>query len=186
MDDPSRGGRADRTTNHGPTAVATVTVALIAWKIAFNLGAYGEVFYEDVFGFVVASTVGLVIATVVSPRDQRARWFTMGALVSPVLWFALAAILFDSTAAAASDPVFGVLALGIVVVAVPTGLKLLLDLFTPDLTSLHHTRALGFATLTIVVVAAAGFAVGANNDAFLTCDDFKVAGSDTPSNCAPG
>ena len=39
--------------------------------------------------------------------------------------------------------------------------------------------------VTIALVALAGFAVGRNNDAFLTCEDFKIAGSDQPENCAP-
>ena len=38
----------------------------------------------------------------------------------------------------------------------------------------------------VVLTAAAGFYMGANNDLFLTCDDFKVAGADQPKNCAQG
>jgi hypothetical protein len=186
MDSRSQEESTDRGSRYGPAAVATVTVALVTWPIAFNLGAYGEVFYDDVFRFVVAATVGLAIATVLSPYAGRRRWLTVGALAAPALWLALSVIFFDSTTAAASDPVFGVLALVAVVIAIPTVMKLLMDLFVPDLSSLENSRVAGFAGAIILLVAVAGFAVGANNDAFLTCDDFKVAGSDQPSNCAPG
>ena len=36
----------------------------------------------------------------------------------------------------------------------------------------------------VVVIGVAGWYIGSNNDRFLTCDDFKVAGSDQPENCA--
>jgi hypothetical protein len=186
MDSRSQENRTERGPRYGPAAVATLTTALVTWPIAFNLGAYGEVFYDDVFRFVVASTVGLAIAMFASPDGRRARWFTIGALAAPALWLVLSVIFFDSTAAAASDPVFGFLALGTTLVAVPAGLKLLADLFVPDLSSLENNRVAGFTAAVIVVVAVTGFVVGANNDAFLTCDDFKIAGSDQPSNCASG
>ncbi len=35
----------------------------------------------------------------------------------------------------------------------------------------------------VAVVALIGFAVGRLDDHFLTCEDFQVAGDDTPSNC---
>jgi hypothetical protein len=171
---------------YGPAAVATLTMALATWPIAFNLGAYGAVFYNDIFRFVVTATVGLAIALVTSPYEGHKRWVTRAALASPAAWLAVSVLLFDSTAAAASDPVFGVVGLAVALVSIPTVLKLLIDLFVADLTSLEDTRMLMFAIALVALVAVAGFAVGANNDAFLTCDDFKVAGADQPSNCSPG
>ena len=46
-------------------------------------------------------------------------------------------------------------------------------------------RFVASAVAVIVLIAVAGYAVGANNDAFLTCQDFTIAGSDRPANCAP-
>lgn len=170
---------------HGPAAVATVSLSLVVWPIAFNLGAYGEVFYDDVFRLVVAAAAAFAIGAVASPYQGWRRWFSQTALAAPALWFALAVTLFDSTAAAASDPVLGGLGLLVAVVAVPMVLKLLMDLFTPELSSTRISARLAYAAAVVVLVASAGFAVGANNDAFMTCDDFKVAGADQPSNCAP-
>ena len=170
---------------YGPAAVATVTIALTIWPIAFNLGAFKEVFYDDIFQLVLISTVGLAITTVRPNYSGRTLWFVRSCLATPALWLALSVILFDSTAAAASDPYFGTLGLLTVVVAIPTVLKLLNGLFAPNLASLRDPQLLGFVIAVVIVVALVGYAVGANNDAFLTCDDFKVAGSDQPANCAP-
>jgi hypothetical protein len=152
------GEASDRATSmqlgrYGPVAVATVTMALATWPIAFNLGAYDAVFYEDIFRFVVAATVGLAIAVVKPPYTGRRLWFTRVALATPAVWLALAVLLFDSTATAASDPVFGTLALLVAIVSIPTVLKLLMDLFVPGLTGVGDARTLGFAVAVIAVIA---------------------------------
>ncbi|MDY6997597.1 MAG: hypothetical protein SW019_13420 [Actinomycetota bacterium] len=48
----------------GPVAVTSLLVGLFTWPLAFNLGAYGTVFYDDIFSLVVASAI-LVALTVV-------------------------------------------------------------------------------------------------------------------------
>jgi len=169
---------------HGPIAVATVTTALVTWPIAFNLGAYRAVFYDDIFKFVVVATVGFVIALVWSPYRGRDRFIRCAALAAPAVWLFLSVLWFDSTAAAASDPVFGVVGLLAALVSIPTVLKMMVDLFVPQLGPETDLRAVGFAVAMIVAVAIAGFAVGNNNERFLTCEDFKVAGADQPPNCA--
>ncbi len=161
-----------------------MTVALTAWPIAFNLGAYQAVFFDDVFNTVVAATVCLAIVIFRPPYKGRRLWFVCAALASPALWFTLAVTVFDSTGTAASNPLFGTLGLLIAVVSIPTILKLLIDLFLPDLATLRDTSTAAAIVAVIIMVTAAGYAVGANNDAFLTCDDFKIAGSDQPTNCA--
>ena len=170
--------------SYGPAAVATVTIALTTWPIAFNLGAYQAVFYDDIFKTVVAATVGLAIVVVRPPYEGKKLWFVRATLASPALWLTLAVTFFDSTGAAASNPLFGALGLLVAMVSIPTVLKLLIDLFMPDMVSVRDTKMMGLVVAVIIMIAAAGYIVGANNDAFLTCDDFKIAGSDQPTNCA--
>lgn len=179
----ARRDRADRAPTSGPVAVSTVALSLLVWPLAFNLGAYSEVFYEDVFRFVVAAAATLAVVAV-SPQDGALSRVTVVALGAPAAWLAAAVLLFDSTAEAASDPVFGTVGLVIAVVAVPTALRVLYRLFNPELSLVDDTRAVIGAAAIVVAAATAGFVVGANNDAFLVCDDFKVAGADQPANCA--
>jgi len=80
-----------------------VTVALVVWPIAFNLGAFEHIFYEDVFRFVVAATVGLGVSTHTSPYRGSRRWVTNLALAAPAVWFALATVFTDSAANAITD-----------------------------------------------------------------------------------
>lgn len=180
---PSRTEAADRP--YGPAAVALVTIALTTWPIAFNLGAYDAVFYQDVFQVVVVSTVGFILTIVKPPYRGRTLWFTRIALASPFVWMAVAVVLYDSLGTAVSNPVYGLLGLIVAVVSIPTVLRLLIDMFARDLTTVRDPRRLAAGVAVIVLIAVVGFAVGRNNDAFLTCEDFKIAGSDQPTNCAP-
>ncbi len=175
---------SDRRSTYGPAAVALVTIALTTWPIAFNLGAYGAVFYQDVFQVVVVSTVGFALAILRPPYRGRTLWFTRIALAAPLAWLLLAVILFDSLGAATDNPAFGVLGLLIAVVSVPTVLRLLVDMFATDLTTVTDRTMLVAGIAVIVFIAVLGFVVGRNHQAFLTCDDFKIAGSDQPENCA--
>jgi len=170
---------------YGPFAIAVVTISLLVFPIAFNLGAYSQVFYEDVFRFVVAATAGLGVSVLATPYTGWRRWFTNAALGAPALWLLLASVFTDSIADATTNPVLGPTALVVGIVSVPTVLGMLIDMFVPGFRSYTDMRLL-FGGLTVVVaIAASGYYVGANNDRFLTCDDFKIAGSDQPENCAP-
>ncbi len=181
---PEPESRPDRDRTYGPAAVAIVTIALTAWPIAFNLGAYGVVFYQDVFQIVVVSTVAFAIVLVRSPYDGLALWFTRIALAAPAVWLAGAVLLFDSLGEAVDNVVYSLVGLVIAVVSIPTVLRVLVELFTPGVQMLENRRVLAYAVGVVTLVAAAGFVIGSNNDAFLTCDDFKIAGSDQPTNCA--
>ncbi len=40
-------------------------MGLVVWSVAFNLGAFGVVFFKDVFAVVVTATVALLVSFVV-------------------------------------------------------------------------------------------------------------------------
>jgi hypothetical protein len=171
---------------YGPFAVAIVTMSLVIWPIAFNLGAYGVVFYEDIFLFLVVATAGLAVSLLSAHMTGGQRWYVNLALAAPLIWFVLAAVFTDSTADAATNPILGTLALAIAVVSIPTVLWLMTELFAPGFRRYENRRLLIGGLVVLLAMAGGGYIVGANNDFFLTCDDFKVAGSDTPQNCDPG
>lgn len=179
-EDPSAVGR------YGPFAIAVVTISLVVFPITFNLGAFGQVFYDDVFRFVVAATAGLGVSILATPYTGRQRWATNAALGAPALWLLVAATTTSSVGDAATNPVLGTLALVVAVVSVPTVLRMLIDMFVPGFRSYTDKRLLFGGLAVVVLIAASGYFIGANNDRFLTCDDFKVAGSDQPENCDRG
>ena len=177
--DPSAVGR------YGPFAIAVVTISLVVFPIAFDLGAYRQVFYEDVFRFVVAATAGLSVSLLATPYRGWRCWSTNAALAAPALWLVAATAFTDSVADAATNPVLGSAALVVGIVSIPTVLRMLIDMFVPGFRSYTDKRLLVGGLAAMVAIAVPEYLIGANNDRFLTCDDFKVAGSNEPDNCAP-
>ena len=174
----------DRARLGGPIAVTCVTLGLITWPIAFNLGAYGQVFYDDVFQVVVASSILFVIATVTRPYPSPWIWLVQLALASPMAWMVTAGFVVGSTSEAVDRPAFLIWLVLILLVSVPISLRLLLDLFSPEISQVADRRLAWGVVALVVVVAGVGYASGRHNDRFMTCEDFSVAGSSEPANCS--
>ncbi len=167
----------------GPLALTAVTLGLLTWPIAFNLGAYGEVFYDDVFRVVVAATI-LFVVTVVNPvYPSPWIWIVRVALAAPMLWLLTAAWAEGSTSKALDRPVFAAWMVAILLVSVPITLRMLIDMFMPELTSVGSRRILFSIVALVAVVGVIGFVVGRENPRFMTCADFSIAGSAEPDNC---
>jgi len=172
-------------TQQGPVTIAAVTIALLVFPIAFNLGAYRQVLYPDVFRIVVASFVLCGAMFVVPPYDGKQLWFTRIVLASPTAWLVIAVVVAGSTAEATERPIFVGWLLAVIVVSVPITLKMLIDMFSPELSSAHSLRLTVGVVIVVVVVATSGFLIGAHNDRVMTCEDFVIAGSSAPENCSP-
>lgn len=167
----------------GPVAVTSLLVGLFTWPLAFNLGAYGTVFYDDVFALVVSSSILVVLTVVYRPFGRMGNWVTALALSGPLAWLVVALLVNGSASGALDRPVFAWAAALIIVVSVPLTLRLLFELFYPEMTSpARHRQRLGIVAL-VAAVALVGFLVGSNNDRVMRCSDFTIAGSDVPDNC---
>jgi len=95
-----------------------------------------------------------------------------------------AAWVEGSTSAALDRPGFVVWMVLIVLVSVPITLRLLIDMFMPELADTEGRKILGSIVALVVIVGAIGFVVGRENPRFMTCADFAIAGSAEPDNCA--
>lgn len=174
---------------HEAKAFVLSAIALSAgiFPIAFWFGIFETVFFEHLFFVWVAATVALAASVFVPPVDALpafVSWRGRVVLILPTLWLLLEA-LTNSTASAASfdEWLLWVLAIGIVVVTLPYMVYVIVLITVPDVDQLRTpflTYALcGFTLATAV----AGLAIGKNHRLFLTCHDFKVAGSEVPQDC---
>lgn len=168
----------------GPAAVASVTLALLMFPIAFNLGAYGEVLYPDVFRVLVASFALLLISLRFPTYTPTRMWVTRLVLASPTAWFVVASIVWGSTADAQENPLMAAWLAVTLVISIPVTLRLLIDMFTPQVTAGRDRRLGLWMGGVVVAVVALGFLAGTFNERLMTCDDFAVAGSAEPAGCA--
>lgn len=181
---PDDGRRQHEPRVGGPLAVAGVTLGMLTWPIAFNLGAYGEVLYDDIFQLVVASSVLLVVAIVNPVYGRPWRLVVWAALAAPLAWLLAAGFVVGSTSDAIEQPFFAVWLALIALVSVPLTLRLLVDLLTPELARAASRRTTRLVVALVACVGLVGFVVGREHPRFMTCADFAVAGAFEPDDCA--
>ena len=71
------------------TSVAVVAAALVVWWPAFDLGAYGVIFFQQMLALWAASTA-VFLASLTAGRRARVSWPRRLAPPIPSLWLLLA------------------------------------------------------------------------------------------------
>lgn len=167
------------------TLITTVAVALAVWDVAFELGAFGTVFFERIFAvwvFVTASFLGILLL------GRRLvilhRWeFPLMAL--PSLYLALAALGLASESVWWLQGLDLIARLAVLVICVPYTCYRLFTLIRPDLVS-HVTWRYGATVAAVAtIIAMAGFLAGHFNQYLLYCYEFRLSGNYVPPDCRP-
>ncbi len=154
--------------------------------IAFNLGAYGTIFYHNIFTVWVTVTTVFLVVLLVPERDVPVPWWGKLLLLVPTLGVVLLPI--NSIASNSEITNWLVIGLGVfaLLVCLPYGIYVVVNIVNADLLELPETRLKIVLVIIVLVVGLIGYWMGANNHRFLTCGDFKIAGADLPKNCRPG
>jgi hypothetical protein len=145
------------------------------------MGAFGVVFFDQLLAVWVISTV-ILGASIVSdlPPDT---WPRRLVLLVPSLWIAAAWI--DNTYSFTNDDrIVFALTVAVTMFVIPVVAWTLITAINTDFADLPG-RGKGIIIATAGLFIIVGFAIGARNDMFLNCGDFKISGNDLPANCVP-
>ena len=157
-----------------------IGMAVAVWWPAFTLGAWGELFFDQLLTVWVISVAGLVVV-LTQPRG-RPRWGRAIALSIPSIWLAL------SFATATSDGDLGavlveLLGAAVGLIGIPFTLWSICRILWPELFTELRARARVGVLATVIVIAVASFLLGAAQEYFLTCADFEISGNSHPPGC---
>ncbi|MEZ4315937.1 MAG: hypothetical protein R3F61_00460 [Myxococcota bacterium] len=176
--------------------VAAVTVALVAFDIAFNLAVYGDIFFDN---YVTVWTVGVsvILASAILPATQRPIGCAGAVVLAlPTLYFPGAFLTTMVVSRPLGETVLGIVATvlvalmslvlaGIYLVTLPYVMLTLARVLDPTIIEVPTVRMrLGLGAIALAM-ALAGAGLGLVHPWWLTCDDFRVSGRDPPSNCTP-
>jgi F0F1-type ATP synthase membrane subunit a len=159
-----------------------VPSALLAFWIGFNLGAFDDIFFDQVLAVWVVATIVLV-ASLVSNLPPRG-WPGRLVLLVPTVWL-IVATLIDPGGRSGSTDVLFIITVVVTVVTLPFIGWILVTAINPDFLGLPRANRNAVIAAALVFFLA-GWVLGTANDQFLTCDDFKVSGNDLPAGCTPG
>ena len=167
------------TTAERATLLITASSASVAFGLAFNLGAFNRIFFDQLLTVWVLATIVLVGSLFSKLPPQN--WAGRTLLLLPTGWILAAWWAGPTAEDNTGNLVFGV-TIAITLIALPVIVWILVSVINPDFTHLPMSNRITIIVAVLFFVAA-GYAMGARNDLFLNCDDFKVSGNDLPANC---
>jgi hypothetical protein len=161
-----------------------VAFSALAWWPAFTLGAWGQIFFEQILALWAAATAAFVVLVFTDRRSAVSPWRLVSLLV-PTAWIALAA-LSQSGIRGPSEAIVGVLGTLLTLAGLPLMAALLVRIAAPEVEEDLTSRDRRVIIVAVVVVVAGAYLLGRGQTAFLTCDDFSISGNSPPAGCAPG
>ena len=161
------------------TLLIAVGSASVAFMLGFNYGAFGVVFFDQVFTVWVVATIVFVAS--IFTRLEPQTWPRRLVLVIPSFWLILS-WLNNNTDLERIDDFTIVFTVVVTLVPLPFVGWILITTINSEFAELpRRNKAVVIATVGLFLVA--GLVLGARNDLVLDCDDFKVSGNDLPDNC---
>lgn len=162
-----------------------IAVAYPAWDAGFELGVFGQLFYEKVFVAWSISTA-LFIVLLVLPKDKlrvpTIAWF---ATLIPSLWLVLALAIRAEPDVRLLG--YALTATGFVayLACFPYVIYMAVSIAYPELLRVRKRRA-QFALIGVIFgLVAIGYVIGKNHTHLLTCEDFEISGHYVPADCRP-
>lgn len=160
----------------------TIAISLVVWDLAFALGAYHTVFYYRLLQIFVVCVV-LLLGAVVLRRHLTVRRWMLAVLAVPLIWVAWRLIVPIGGRWHSVYHVVDVALISVVLVTLPITMWVVARIVAPEYFELSTLRLRLASAGIVVVVAIAGVLTGQFNNHVVTCQDFVVAGDDTPANC---
>lgn len=163
--------------------ISAIAVSLTVWSLAFNLGAFATVFFDNLFWVWVTATVTLLVLVLTKRDDAPTDWWQLAILSAPTLLLVLVYLDNTSVQGSAFHIIVVTLTALIAIVCLPYTIYAVTLITDDSIMSVRRGKLRQHLMLITVVVALVGFGVGRYNYVFLTCDDFKISGNDLPANC---
>ncbi|TQK18234.1 hypothetical protein FBY40_0721 [Microbacterium sp. SLBN-154] len=166
-----------------PIGVVMVGMSLVVWWPAFTLGAWGDLFFDQLLTLWAASTAALVFV-LVERKPVGAKLVRALLLLIPSLWIVLSYLFNESETnlAALLLAVGGIL---VIVVGLPLTMWVLVRIVWPDFGSFTR-RATRWLILGVVGgIAVISFILGLTQAEWLYCEDFTISGNSEPAGCTP-
>lgn len=164
------------------TGVILVGMSIAVWWPAFTLGAWGDLFFDQLLTVWVAATAAFVVV-LLQPRPSKRRFLRAAILLVPSLWLVLAFVELETEDLLTA--VVDLLAILVAIIGIPFTIWVLVRVLWPDFgTHLRWTTRI-IVLLSVAAIAVGCWALGANHHEFLTCGDFVQSGNSPPDNCVP-
>lgn len=164
-----------------PVGVVMIGISVAAWWPAFTLGAWGELFFDQILTLWAASTAAFVFV-LVERRPVGSRLVRAFLLLLPSVWILLNFIINDDTQNLATA-IVDLLAIIAVLIGLLFTVFVLVRIMWPDLRGELPRRTRWLVVIVVAAITVVSFLLGVNNSKFMTCQDFEISGNSRPPTC---
>jgi hypothetical protein len=161
--------------------VSTIGAALIAWDVAFNLGAFHTLFFGRKHQLAVVLFV-VVLGVIVLRRQVHVHWWLLVILATPMIWVLFRLLVPPDGSSSVAGTIDGAFLIAMVMLY-PIVFWIVLRLVAPDYFAIPNLRLKIMSVVIVLVLATLGYAIGELNYRFLSCSEFAVSGNDLPVDC---
>ena len=166
--------------------VAAVALAYPVGQTGFELGGYGELFFDNKLAAWITVTATLIVLAAMPkkqlPVPRAYLWF----LAIPSLWILARFVIGVSSPGALVHPLLFVAGAVSFALCVPYAIYLIVRIANPGLADLRDTSLRLSLALIAIIFFVAGYGIGMRNDLFLTCQELRVGGTELPEYCVSG
>ena len=163
--------------------LAVLTVSVPTWTVAFNLGVYGEVFFEHTVYILVASLVLLLAQLFVPQERSPIKGEARFVLALPVVWAILSIVNSQIMGVDVFETILFWFGLVAIILCLPYIFYILSAFTNPEVIEVARYKLTLPLLIIVVVIGITGYLVGDHNAIFMTCFDFEVSGNMVPDNC---
>lgn len=165
------------------TGVIVVAMAIAVWWPAFTLGAWGQLFFDQLLTVWAAATAAFVVV-LLQPRGHGRRWWKAVVLLVPSLWLALEfSAQQNPNSTDLGTALLTLTAFAVALLGLPFTIWVLVRIMWPDFGSDVGRPRRFLALAAVAAIAVGSYLLGANQARFLTCEDFTISGNSEPPGC---
>lgn len=165
------------------TGVVAVGMCITIWWPAFTLGAWGQLFFDQILTVWAAATAALFVV-VFRSHGEHHRKRRAAALLLPTLWLVLAIVVEDR--GGVLDILTDTLGHTVAILGIPATIWVLARIIWPEFGAGDLPPARRILVISsVLVIALTSYLLGVNHAAFLTCGDFSLSGNSEPQGCVP-
>ena len=163
--------------------VASVALAYPVGITGFELGAYGELFFDNILSAWFTVTAVLVILVALPGRRLHLPRTHIWILAFPSLWMLSRFIVGLSSPSDLIHPLLFIAGAISFALCVPYAIYLIVRIANPELPDIRDTRLRIVLAMIAIAFFGAGYGIGLRNDLFQTCEELAVHDEELPAHC---
>jgi hypothetical protein len=163
--------------------IAAVALAYPVGQTGFELGAYGELFFDNKLSGWITVTATLIVLAIVPRKKREGLNVRIWILAIPSVWMLFRLVVGLSSPNDLLHPALFVAGAVSFALCVPYAIYLIVRIANPDLPDLREPRLRVILAVLAISFFATGYGIGLRNDLFQTCEELQVYDEDLPAHC---